>query len=238
MIGFVDIALGGQGEPVCRRCGAGQPGAAEPAVAALTEHVDRARVAYPGAGILFSEVDADALHELERLVEHAVVSGVIRVGVRMRGHRRVGPELVERLLRKGVRVVETVVLGSCAEAHDALAGTPGSFDAAVSLITSVREAADVLGVRAAVRGRVRVCRHTMHDLPATVVRLAELRVSSIVLECHPSLDPRRSADWIGAACDTGTVNRVWVAVSGMPAEALADKALHAHDVIDVAGTAP
>jgi hypothetical protein len=67
------------------------------------------------------------------------------------------------------------------------------------------------------------------------MRLAELGVSSMVLACDPALDPRRSADWVAAACDTGTVNRVWVAVTGIPEPALGDKALHSVDVVTLVG---
>jgi MoaA/NifB/PqqE/SkfB family radical SAM enzyme len=182
-------------------------------------------------GVFFTQVGPADHPELPRLAEHAARAGAPRIAVRTSGRSLADPAAAARLLDNGVRIVEVTFLGSSAQMHDALTGAPGAFDAATTTVANVREAADARGVKVALRGRVRVCRHNLQDLPATVMRLAEMEVASIILACDPSLDARRSADWIAAACDTGTVNRVWVAVSGMDEGALGDKALHEVDPV-------
>ncbi len=102
-------------------------------------------------------------------------------------------------------------------------------------VRTVLEVAEGSDARIAVRGLLGVCRHTAQDLPASVMRLAELRVTSVALHCVGGADMPRLAEWVGAACDTGTVNRVWVSVTGLAPELLGDKALHATDVMTLAG---
>lgn len=235
MIAYREIQLGGGDEVACLRCSSTQ--AAVPvAVDELRQRIEEVRAEDPRAGVFFTDTGPGDHPELRGLVEHAVRAGASRIGVRTSGRSLADPGAASDLLASGVRVVEVTLLGSRAETHDALAGLPGSFEATTTGVANLLGAAESLGVSVAVRGRVHVCRHTLIDLPATVVHLAELRVSSVVLAHDPELDPRRSVEWVGAACDTGTVNRVWVSVSGMPSEALGEKALHAVDPLSLTGT--
>lgn len=204
-------------------------------MAALMRHIDAVLGAAPRAGVFFSDVGPLDHPDLPCLVDYAARAGASRIALRTSGRSLTDSAAAVSLLRGGVRIVEVTFLGSCAEAHDPLAGTPGAFKAAAMGVGNLLDAAETLGVRVAVRGRVRVCRHNLQDLPATVMRLAEMGVSSILLACDSALDSRRSGDWVAAGCDTGTVNRVWVAVSGMDRDALGDKALHAFDAITISG---
>lgn len=231
MLLFRDIPLGGGDEAVCRRCAAAGSPVPGAQTADPTARIDAALSATPGAGVFFTQVGAADHPGLPGLVEHAARAGAPRVAVSASGRSLSDPAVAARLVDSGVRIVEVTFLGSCAQVHDALTGVPGDFDAATAAVANVRSTADARGLEVAVRGRVRVCHHNLQDMPATVMRLAEMEVANIILACDPTMDTRRSADWIAAACDTGTVNRVWVAVSGMDEAALGDKELHAVDPV-------
>lgn len=230
MLVFCDIPLGGGDEVSCRRCALSVPrppaGTTEP-----TARIDSALDATPGAGVFFSDVGPLDHSDLLHFVRHAARAGASRIAVRTSGRSVDDPAAAADLLQSGVRIVEVTFLGSGPQTHDALAGTPGAFDATATGVGNLLAAAEELGIRVAVRGRMRVCSHNLQDLPTAVMRLAEMGMSSLLLVCDSALDPRRSADWVAAACDTGTVNRVWVAVSGMDGAALGDKTLHTVDVI-------
>jgi hypothetical protein len=234
MLAFCDIPLGGGEEAACVRCAGSRPQSSEETIEPAAR-IDSALDAAPGAGVFFSDVGRLDHPDLARLAAHAARVGASRIAVRTSGRSLADPGAAAGLLESGVRIVEVVFLGSSEQAHDALTGERGAFDAATAGVGNLRSAADALDVKVAVRGRVRVCRHNVQDLPATVMYLAELGVSSIVLACDSALEARRSIDWIAAACDTGTVNRVWVAVSGMDEEMLGEKALHAVDAITFTG---
>ena len=229
MILFREIPLGAGEETSCRRCaGAGDQASVE------TVQVGEALAAALESGsenLFFTGLGAMDHESLLQLVSRAADAGVSRIGVRLSASQVVQSREASALLSAGMRVAEVTFLSAEAGRHDSFTGTPGSFEASAGAVARLREAAGVLGVRLAVRGRVPICSHNLHDAPATVMRLAEMGVSSMVLACDPSLDVRRSAEWVAAACDTGTVNRVWVAVTGMPEGALGDKALHAVDVV-------
>jgi MoaA/NifB/PqqE/SkfB family radical SAM enzyme len=234
MLAFRDIPLGRGEESACLRCAGSRPRSSGESIEPEAR-IDSALDDAPGVGVFFSDVGPLDHPDLSRLAAHAARAGASRIAVRTSGRSLADPGAAARLLESGVRIVEVVFLGSSGRAHDALTGVQGSFQAAAAGVGNLRSAADALRVKVAVRGRVPVCRHNVQDLPATVMHLAESGVSSIVLACDPALDVRRSIDWIAAACDTGTVNRVWVAVSGMDEEVLGDKALHAVDAISFTG---
>ncbi len=193
--------------------------------------IDEALAVSSGAGVFFLGPEPLEHPEIRQLITGAVSAGTQRIGVRTSGRPLADASSADELISAGVRVFEVSLLGSCSETHDPLAGAEGSFAAAAIGVRAVLDAAEARGVRVVVRGRLGVCRHTLQDLPAAVRRFAEMRVTSIVLACPGTLESRRFAEWIAAACDTGTVNRVWVAVSDLALETLGDKALHAVDVI-------
>jgi MoaA/NifB/PqqE/SkfB family radical SAM enzyme len=230
MLAFRQVPMAAGPEAICRRC-AGPEAHADSDAAATDSRLQEALSVEVDAGLFFTDTGALDLDGLVRLAGEAARSGASRIALRTSGRPVRDTQAAHALLQGGFRVLEVVFLGPGPEQHDALVGIPGGFDAAADAIAFVSEAATALGVRVALRGRIPVCRHNLKDAPATVMRLAELGVSSMVLACDPALDVRRSADWVAAACDTGTVNRVWVAVSGMPEPALGDKALHAVDVV-------
>ena len=230
MLAFRQVPMAAGAEATCRRCAGPDAHAAVDAVG-IDSRLQDALPVEADTGVFFTDTGSLGLDGLVRLAGEAARSGASRIALRTSGRPLRDIQAAEALVRSGVRVLEVLFLGPGPEQHDALAGVPGGFDAAADSVVLVNEAAAALGVRVALRGRIPVCRHNLHDAPATVMRLAELGVSSMVLACDPALDVRRSADWVAAACDTGTVNRIWVAVCGMSGPALGDKALHAVDVL-------
>jgi hypothetical protein len=234
MLAFCDIPLGRGEEAACLRCAGSRPRSSGETIEPEAR-IDSALDDAPGVGVFFSDVGGLDHPDLPHLAANAARAGASRIAVRTSGRSLADPGAAASLLESGVRIVEVVFLGSSEQTHDALTGVQGAFEAAAAGVGNLRSAADALGEKVAVRGRVPVCRHNVQDLPATVMCLAGLGVSSIVLACDSALEARRSIDWIAAACDTGTVNRVWVAVSGMDEGVLGEKALHAVDVIRFTG---
>ncbi|MDY0088549.1 MAG: hypothetical protein RBS78_08400 [Coriobacteriia bacterium] len=229
MLEYREISLGGIDEAICIRC---TPRVQEePTLSTAAENLDGLVAEGAPAGVLFTNADSTELDVLAALVRRAVRSDITRIGIRTSGRILRQEQDAMSLVSAGVRVAEVAFAGPDSSEHDALIGVPGSFDVAAGAIRAFSTAAKGLGVRAAIRSRIPVCAHNLHLIPATVMACAEMGVSSMLLVCEPSLDPRRSVEWISAACDTGTVNRVWVAVSGVSAEALGGLALHAQDVM-------
>lgn len=228
MLRFREIALNPDVQVACRRC----PDVSEAlfAEADWAARLDQVLAGHAGQGMLLIGTVAVSPETLAEAVCRCVSGGVSRVAVRISD-----PGAVTPVLESGARIVEVVLLGPAAAIHDGLTGVQGSFARVHETLRLTREWADASGDRVAVRALVPVCPHSLRELPATVMHCAETRVDAVTLACEPTLDPRRSAEWVGAACDTGTVNRVWVSVRGLPIEALGDKALHAIDVMSTEG---
>lgn len=198
-------------------------------LADVEEGIARALAEDPGCGIILTGSEPLAHPDLSRILKAAVRMGAGRIGVRSPGEPLADPSTTESLVTGGVRLFELPVFGSCAESHDPLIRVRGSFDGVISGIEEVRAAAQRRDLAVAVRGRVPVCGHTVRDLPSIVTRLAEAAVTEVVIEGAQGFGDRRMLDWIIAACDTGTVNRVWVSVTRVAPELLGDRALHATD---------
>lgn len=233
MLAFHEVSLGGSGEIACTRCAVRAH--EEPRTSDAMESPDRALADIGTAGVLFThtgDVERDALISW---VRRAVTSGASRIGIRTSGRLLRNEQDAIGLVDAGVRLAEVTFMGPEASQHDVFVGAAGSFDAAVGAVRAFSEAAETLGVRLAVRSRIPVCAHNLQIVPETVMACAQMGVSSMLLVCDPSLDPRRSVEWVSAACDTGTVNRVWVAVTGMPADSLGALALHMQDVMTLRG---
>lgn len=228
MLRFREIALGPAGQVACRRCAAVAP--ASPVEADWRARLGHVLSGRADEGVLITGTGDVSAEALAGAVSSCVNEGVSRIAVRLSD-----PAAVTAVLESGARIVEVALLGPAAEVHDGLADAPGSFARAHETVRAVRDWADAFEARVAVRAHVPACPHNLRELPAIVTACAEARIDTVVLACEPTLDPRRSAEWLAAACDTGTVNRVWVSVRGVPAEVLGDKALHALDVITTDG---
>ncbi len=244
MLRFRDIVLGTGPRPgECRLC---TPAPESPVpVFRPAEEILADLAAHPGeigapVGVRLTGADPLAHPDPPSLVAAAVRTGAQRVALDTPGEGLARPGAADALLAAGARVFEVALLGSTEATHDRLAARSGSFDALAEGLAAVASAAEGREARVFVRARVTVCPHTVADLPATVMRCAELGASQVVLVAREGVDPRRALEWIGAACDTGTVNRLWVSVSGVPAEALGERGLHAVDPFEAvhAGSLP
>lgn len=228
MLSFVEVAMGAGEAVSCGRCGLRH----EPGMAALedvTAAVDAAVGSWAGPGgpnISFSGAEPFDHPGLPDAVAHAVRAGASRVRVVTGGAALAAGENARGCLGAGVRHARVVVLGT-AGLHDALAGAPGLFDAAMRGMAAWVAASAPGSSPAFLSALVPVCEHNLRDLPSTVAELARAGAREVVLRVLASPLAADAAMWLTSACDTGTVNRVWVSVEGVPAESLGGFSAHA-----------
>lgn len=228
------VSLGNGVAVACRRCGRPTE-TSYLAAAAVKDDLDRAHAAGPAPTLLLCGPEPFDHPDLHGIVTHAVRSGFPRVGLRTSGVALAQGGTASEYISAGVRFVEVEMLGGSNGSHDELSGLAGSFDAALAGIAKVRAAAEAEGVRFALRGRVPICRHTLQESPGIVAVLAKAGMSSVELACPPNMVSAAASEWLCAACDTGTVNGVWVAISGIGPESLGPCVLHANDVLQPQG---
>jgi len=181
----------------------------------------------PGPNVSFSGVEPFRHPELPALIAQTVDSGVERLGLTTDGVALCAGDNASGCIQAGVRHADITLLAGTAEAHDRLAGHPGSFDAACSGTRCLIEASNTLSIRCVVCGRTRICRHNVDDMPGIVLAFAEAGVSTVSLEIAPTVSLSRRMPLLEAAIETGIVYGVWVSISGPSAEELGEYALHA-----------
>jgi hypothetical protein len=80
--------------------------------------------------------------------------------------------------------------------------------------------------------RVPVCRHNVRDLPDAVAAAVGAGARHVLLQVTDGgLDLPGAMPWVVAACDSGTVNTVWVEASGIPYCVAGTHALHTVPVL-------
>jgi hypothetical protein len=219
MLEFVEVPLGSGGSGGCARCSRPETPHYRPSfeVAAEVEAACRAwgRVAGPNVALVGPEPFAS--EELPAIVTAAVTSGVKRLRLDTDAAALGHPDSASKVLAAGVRHIRSTLLAGSAEAHDALAGKAGVFDSTVAGLLQFAAQAESSGIAVSLTARVPACRHNMHELPGAVIAAAETGVRYVLLEvADPALDISAAMPWIAAACDSGTVNSVWVEVAGVP----------------------
>lgn len=117
------------------------------------------------------------------------------------------------VLHAGVRHLWVRVLGAEDTTHDERIGRPGRAAAARIGVAAYRAAALDAGFPVVVTAVVPVCRHTLPELPAIVAEYGARGFDAVLLISAGPL-PGSAAAVIAAACDTGMVNRIWVATDG------------------------
>ena len=117
------------------------------------------------------------------------------------------------VLHAGVRHLWVRILGADDAAQDARTGRPGRSAAARVGVAAYRAAALEAAYPVVVTAIVPVCRHTLPELPAIVAECGARGFDAVRLIAAGPL-PGSAAAVIAAACDTGMVNRVWVATDG------------------------
>lgn len=236
MIGFVEVALGTGGGVRCARCH-GEPDAVSYASAAEVEAaigraVARSREAGgPGPNVALAGPEPFAHPELPAVVAASMRAGVRRLRLDTSGAGLLSPANAAGVLGAGVRHIRVVLLGGTPGVHDALAGVPGAFDAALAGARAFREVADAAGERVSVVVHVPACRHNLRETPAAVAAAVEAGADAVTIALSDGgADLEPSLAWLRSACDTGVVNGVWVEVVGVPFCLLREHALHVADV--------
>lgn len=228
MLRFAEVAVGDGEGTACVRCAEAAASSLAPA-AAVVSAIGAACEAWPGPGapnVSLGGPEPFSHPELPALVASAVAAGAARIRLVSDARALAAGENAAGCQVAGVRHLRVVCLGD-ASVHDVLAGGPGRHEAAVAGMRAWRAAAQAAGHRTHLSVLVPVCPHNVRDLHLTVGAVAPEGVREVVLRLAPALDVAEAGPFIAAACDTGTVNRVWVSVEGVSPDALAERRLHA-----------
>lgn len=170
--------------------------------------------------------------DLPRIVASAMAGGCERFGIHTNAAALRSDSNSGGVLSAGLRHLRVTLLGGTPGLHDALAGAPGALDATVAGLQTFRHRASAMQVAVHMQAVVPVCRHNVHDVPATVGLAVSQGFDGVTLVVDdPGLGIGTAAPWIRAACDTGIVNGVWVEVDGMPFCAMPGYGLHVSDLM-------
>ena len=217
MIRFAHVSLGEGAGPSCLKCAGAVP-AVRPRsghdVIAEIQEVANEWTAGTGPNVFLEGFEPFAHPELPALVAAATKAGFVRVGLETDAGALAQVGNAAGALHAGVRHVRFRTLG-LDSTGDELAGRPGLAVIASAGIRMFRETAALAGTRVAVSAVIPVCRHNVRSLSATVAALADMGVGAVRLARAGDVPASAMAE-VAAACDTGTVNRVWVDVYDLP----------------------
>jgi hypothetical protein len=229
MLESVEVSLGRGGAVGCRRCVPYRQADYRQPFDIVAE-VKAACDAWgdtPGPNVALTGPEPLGHPALPDIVATAVRLGVKRLRLDTDAVALGHPDTAAGVLGAGVRQLRVTILAGSPGLHDALAGTPGALDGTLQGMHAFTEAAERADVRVSISAHVPVCRHNVHDVHAAVSVAASAGATHVLLEMADlGLDPRNAMPWIAAACDTGTVNCVWVEVSGVPFCIAGAHALH------------
>ncbi len=169
--------------------------------------------------------------EIPRIVAECVGLGVRRLRLITDGIALGMGDNAVGSLDAGVRHVRVIALGDEAT-HDRLADAPGALAAARAGVTAFCDAAEQRSATICVSGLVPVCAHNLHACSGAIVELARMGAGEVVLKLDGSLPGEEAIPYVLAACQTGTVNGVWVAVEGLAPEELGEAGLYATPLYD------
>lgn len=217
MLPFARVEVGSPGERRCRLCQPSNPATVWRAVADIAaelKEVVSEWTATVGPSVLLAGAEPFSHPSLPAIVAAARSAGFERIGLETDATALVRGENARGSLLAGVRHL-CVLLFCVGELGDAMAGVPGASSAALQgLERFVRVAADER-LAVAVSVNIQVCRHNVEHLPVLVAAAARTGAAHVVLEAAEGV-AEDAATIVAAACDTGTVNRVWVDVYGLP----------------------
>lgn len=216
MLRFVEVSMGDGGSVACTRCVPPSDPAYRPAADIIAEAASA--VAAGAENISLTGAEPFGHPDLPAVVSGIAHAGVSRLRVVTVGAALAAGENAAGAQAAGLRHARVVLLGP-EGVHDALADAPGLFDAAAQGMHAWTEAADAAGHRAFLSVLLPVCEHNIAMAPAAVAEAARHGAREVVMRVSPSIDTDRARDVVAAACETGTINRVWVRVEG-PAEVL------------------
>ncbi len=216
MIPFARVSLGEADGLACIRCPRRDATARMRALhdikAEVTEVVDE-WTASTGPNVVFMGFEPFKHPDLPAIIAQAREAGAERIALETDGVALALERNARGALDAGVRHLTVTMLATGA-LGDALIGRPGHADAALAGIGTFIRIAGEAGVSVAVGARIAVCPHNVAALPVTVADLAAAGVGAVTLVGGDQAE-RVDPAIIAAACDTGTVNRVWVEVTGL-----------------------
>lgn len=219
MLEFVEVSLGKGRLASCFRCHRAE----ELHYRQTFEVVDEIEAAcaawgeVAGPNVALTGPEPFGHPELPQLVAAAARAGVKRLRLDTDAIALAAPETAASVLAAGVRHLRVTLLGGTPGVHDALAGTPGALDRTLAGMRVFAEEAERAGIAVALSVRIPACHHNLQDLPNAVVVAAEARACHALLEIGDAgLDLPSAMPWIAAACDSGTINSLWVEVAGVP----------------------
>lgn len=228
MLRFAEVAVGEGEGTACARCGLTPEPSHAPAERVVAA-IESACAAWPGPGaanVSLGGPEPFSHPELPVIVAAAVAAGAARIRLVSDARALATGENAAGCQAAGVRHLRVVCLGDAA-VHDVLAGGPGRHAAALAGMRAWRAAAEAGGHGTYLSALVPVCEHNVGDLHLAVAACARAGAREVALRLAPALDVPRALPFVAAACDTGTVNRVWVSVEGAGPDALGERSLHA-----------
>lgn len=217
MIRFAHVSLGEGAGPSCVTCASAQsaarPRSGDDVIAEIQE-IANEWTAGTGPNVLLEGFEPFSHPQLPALVAAAIEAGFARVGLETDGGALAQAGNAAGALHAGVRHLRLRTLG-LDDLGDELAGRAGLAVMAAAGVSVFREVAASTDTRVAISAVIPVCEHNLASLPATVAALADMGAGAARLIRAGEL-PANAAAGIAAACDTGTVNRVWVDVHDLP----------------------
>lgn len=209
MIDLVSIAVGTGAPAGCTRCAPVSDATYLPVseIAAALSAVGGA------AGVTLTGPEPFSHPELPALIAACRDAGFSRIALESDAGALAVPGNAPGVLHAGVRHLLVRVLGADDATHDERIGRSGRASAARVGVAAYRAAALESGRAIVVTAVVPVCRHTLPELPAIVAECGARGFDAVRLVSAGRL-PDSAATVIAAACDTGMVNRIWVATDG------------------------
>lgn len=217
MLPFARVEVGSPGDKRCRLCG---PSSTSPTwrsvadIAAELREVVFEWTAPVGPGVHLTGAEPFSHPSLPAIVAAARDAGFERIGIETDATALVRGDNARGSLHAGVRHLRAVLFG-LDEVGDAMSGAVGASAAALAGIERFVRVADAESLVVAVSIIVPVCRHNLEQLPLIVAASARAGAGHVLLEASGAV-AESAAAVVAAACDTGTVNRAWVEVRGLP----------------------
>ncbi|MCX8007927.1 MAG: radical SAM protein [Coriobacteriia bacterium] len=216
MLPFARVEVGMPSRRRCRLCDPAAPSFVwrSPAdLAAELREIVAEWTAPVGPSVMLAGAEPFLHPELPTIVASARNEGFERIGIETDGVALDVEQNVRGSLGAGVRHVRVTLFG-VGPVGDRLAGRSGACDASLAGIRRFVRAADAAGMPVAVAAVVPVCRHNADQAHLVVAAAAQAGAGHVRLEAAG--DPIAGIEAVlAAACDTGTVNRVWVEVAGL-----------------------
>ncbi|MHB1476950.1 MAG: hypothetical protein ACYDHQ_08770 [Coriobacteriia bacterium] len=209
MIDLVSIAVGTGGPAGCTRCAP-----APDAMYLSVSEISASLAALQGAdGVALTGPEPFSHPELPGVIAACRDAGFSRIALETDAGALAVHGNAPGVLHAGVRQLWVRVFGPDDSTHDERIGRPGRAAAARVGVAAYRAAALETGRDVVVTAIVPVCRHTLPELPAIVAECGARGFDAVRLVSAGPL-PGSAATVIAAACDTGMVNRIWVATDG------------------------